>query len=81
VSRDIYSPFTGRSYPDPAEAAYALAADAMGHFLAGLLAPVSEPGPPYTHTLVPPEPEYDDEGNEVWREPDPAFTLTDGGGD
>lgn len=37
-----------------------------------------EPGPPWTHTLVPPEPIGEDEdGNPVYPEPGPAFTLTD----
>jgi hypothetical protein len=53
--------------------------DAAGHFLANLLAPVTQPGPPYTHTLVPPEPigELED-GTLVYPEPGPVLTLTEG---
>ena len=39
-----------------------------------------EPGPPYTHTIVPPEPIGEDEdGNPLYPEPGPAFTLTENG--
>lgn len=35
-----------------------------------------EPGPPWVHTLVPPEPiGYTDEGEPVYPEPGPAYTL------
>jgi hypothetical protein len=38
-----------------------------------------EPGPPYTHTIVPPEPAgWDEDGNPVDPEPGPAFTVSDG---
>lgn len=40
----------------------------------------SEPGPPYTHTIVPPEPIGEDEaGNPIYPEPAPAYTLTGDG--
>ena len=36
------------------------------------------PGPPYVHTLVPPEPiGWDDDGNPVYPEPGPSYTLTE----
>ena len=51
--------------------------DGAGEILHNMLGGSNpQPGPPWTHTIVPPEPEYDDEGNEIWREPDPAHTLT-----
>ena len=36
------------------------------------------PGPPYVHTLVPPEPIGEDaDGNPLYPEPGPAMTLTE----
>jgi hypothetical protein len=55
--------------------------DGAGEFMFSLFgdpAAVAD-GPPWTHTFRPPEPEYDEEGNEIWREPDPTHTLTEGG--
>jgi hypothetical protein len=50
-----------------------------GEFLRNLLAPVSQPGPPYTHTIVPPEPVgVDEDGNLIYPEPGPSYTLTAG---
>ena len=47
-----------------------------GHFLHNLLNPAMQPGPPYTHTIVPPEPLYWDEfGTPVYPEPGPAMTI------
>jgi len=49
-----------------------------GHFLHNLLNPPSMPGPPYTHTIVPPEPiGWDDDGNPLYPEPGPGMTLTE----
>lgn len=36
-----------------------------------------EPGPPYTHTIRPEPPEYDAEGNELYRPAAPSYTLTE----
>ncbi len=53
----------GRQYPDgpleppPGAEPPRLNYEAIGAFLASLLAPPAEPGPPYVHTLVPSEPE------------------------
>jgi hypothetical protein len=78
VSRDIYSPFLGRSYPDPAEAEE-WAWQALGQVMHSLLNPEPAPGPPYVHTLVPPEPIGEDEdGNPVYQPPGPVCTLTEG---
>ena len=54
--------------------------DSAGAFLHNMLGGTEpEPGPPYTHTLVPPEPIGEDEdGNLLYPEPGPAFTLTEG---
>jgi len=50
--------------------------DSAGHFLHNLLNPEPQPGAPYTHTIVPPEPIGEDEdGNPVYPEPGPAHTL------
>jgi hypothetical protein len=50
---------------------------AVGEFLHNLLEPVSWPGPPWTHTIVPPEPAgWDKDGNPVYPEPGPAFTVS-----
>jgi hypothetical protein len=55
--------------------------DGAGEFLHNLLSPVSTPGPPYTHTLVPPGPiGWDEDGNPLYPEPGPAFTVSDNGG-
>ncbi len=52
--------------------------EAAGEILANLLGdPEPRPGGPYVHTLKLPEPEYDDEGNEIWRMPDPPYTLVE----
>lgn len=73
----------GRQYPDgplPAEIPNVTVTRELGHFLSNLLNPASQPGPPYTHTIVPPEPLYwDDFGTPVYPEPGPAYTLTEGG--
>lgn len=55
MSRDIYSPFLGRSYPDPA-GAEERAWQALGQLMHNLLNPEPSPGPPYAHTIVPPAP-------------------------
>ena len=73
----------GRQYPDGPPAASrdvnfapVEVPDGFGEMLSSLLgAPDPRQGPPYVHTFRPPEPEYDDEGNEIWHEPGPAFTL------
>lgn len=81
MSRDIYSPFLGRSYPDPAEAEDR-AWQALGQLMHNPLnpePPEPSPGPPYVHTFAPPEPIGEDEdGNDIHPEPGPAFTLTEG---
>jgi hypothetical protein len=53
--------------------------DAAGEFLANMLgAGDPEPGPPYVHTLVPPEPiGYTGDGDPIYPEPGPAYTLTE----
>ena len=69
---------TGRQYPDGPLEAPPDWPDSAGHFLANLLNPASTPGPPWTHTLLPPEPlYYDDFGTPVYPEPGPAMTLTE----
>lgn len=77
----------GRQYPDgPLEPepgmlyspldADAFALETLGQVMASMFgATEPEPGPPYIHTFVLPEPEYDGEGNEILRKPDPSFTL------
>lgn len=83
---------TGRQYPDgPLEAppGWVLPEDwpenslnfwpeAAGAFLASLLAEPA-PGPPYTHTIVPPqEAVFTWSGKLLYRPPDhPAFTMTE----
>jgi hypothetical protein len=56
---------------------------AMGEVLHNMLGGGDpEPGPPWTHTIVPPEPiGWDEDGNPVYPEPGdvPAFTITEGG--
>lgn len=50
---------------------------AMGEVLHAILHPKPQPGPPYVHTIRPPEPiGYDEQGRPIW-EPEPAFTITD----
>lgn len=50
----------------------------FGEFLQNLLAPTAESGPPYVHTFVPPEPIGEDEdGNDIYPPPGPAYTLTE----
>ena len=72
---------SGRQYPDgppSAEIPDVVVTRELGHFLHGLLNPASEPGPPYTHTIVPPEPiGYDEDDNPIYPEPGPAMTLTE----
>ena len=52
--------------------------DGAGSFLHGLLHPEPKPGPPFTHTIVQPEPIGEDEdGNPLYPEPGPAMTLAD----
>lgn len=75
MSKRIYSPFLGRSYPDPAEAEDR-AWQALGQLMHNLLNPEPPPGPPYTHTIVPPQPIGEDEdGNDIYPEPGPAYTV------
>jgi hypothetical protein len=51
-----------------------------GEVLHNILGGGSEPGPPYTHTIVPPEPVgWDEDDNPVYPEPGPAFTVADSG--
>lgn len=50
---------------------------AVGHFLSAMLTPPEADGPPFTHTLQPPEPEEDEAGNLIWPEPGPSYTLTE----
>ena len=46
--------------------------EVAGEFPASMLGGDPEPGPPYTHTLVPPEPIGEDEdGNLIYPEPGP----------
>jgi len=50
--------------------------EGAGEFLNDLLNPASAPGPPWTHTIVPPEPiGWDADGNPLYPEPGPAATL------
>jgi len=52
--------------------------EALGHVMHNVLNPEPPPGPPYTHTIVPPEPIGEDEnGNPLYPEPGPAMTLTE----
>ena len=68
----------GRQYPDgPLEAPPGWP-QAAGGFLQNMLgADGLEPGPPYVHTYWPPEPDHDEDGNEIWPEPGPAITIED----
>jgi hypothetical protein len=51
---------------------------AAGEFLHNLLSPVSQPGPPWTHVLLPPEPiGWGEDDNPIYPEPGPTHTLTD----
>ena len=51
--------------------------DALGEVMHAILNPASTPGPPYTHTIVPPEPIGEDEdGDPLYPEPGSAMTLT-----
>ena len=53
--------------------------DNLGALIGNLLAPPAEPGPPYVHTFTPPEPiGQDEDGNDIYPEPGPAWTLTEG---
>lgn len=51
--------------------------DGIGAVLHAILnpQPQPQPGPPYVHTLEPPEPEYDEGGNPYWPL-EPSFTIT-----
>ena len=50
----------------------------LGNFLCNTLNPDWPPGPPYVHTVVPPEPIGEDEdGNPLYPEPGPTMTLTE----
>lgn len=64
-----------RLYTDPGvPAAEASALGQMMHAILG--APDPEPGPPYVHVLVPPEPIGEDkDGNDIYPEPGPAYTV------
>ena len=60
---------------DAEDRAWAAYAAVMAHILgsAGL-----KPGPPYTHTLVPPEPAGElEDGTPVYPEPGPSCTMTE----
>jgi hypothetical protein len=49
----------------------------FGDFPSGLLSLPAEPGPPYTHTIRPPQEFYTRSGKLLyWEKPGPAFTLT-----
>jgi hypothetical protein len=79
----------GKSYPSvtvdgvPVEGKWEIGKlpDGAGEFLHNILGGSEpEPGPPYTHTIVPPEPAgWDEDGNPVDPEPEPgpAFTVSD----
>ena len=68
----------GRQYPDGPLEAPPDWPDGAGRFLHNLLNPASAPGPPWTHTIVPPEPiGWDEDGNPLYPEPGPAVTLTE----
>lgn len=58
---------SGPSYPE-----------AMGAVLGKLFGAEPTPGAPYVHTIEPPEPEYDEDGNPYWPL-EPSFTITDTG--
>ena len=52
---------------------------AAGEFMTALLGAPEQPGPPYVHTFVPPEPiGQDEDGNDIYPPPGPAWTLTEG---
>ena len=51
-----------------------LAPDGIGEVLHAILNPQPQPGPPYVHTIRPPEPEYDENGDPYWPL-EPSFTL------
>jgi hypothetical protein len=60
----------------------ASAHDALGYFMHRLLRPEPEPGPPYTHTFVPPQQAvFTASGKRLYRPPPPgpAYTLTEAG--
>lgn len=52
--------------------------DSIGEVLHAILNPQPQPGPPYVHTIEPPEPEYDEDGNPYWPL-EPSFTITEAG--
>jgi hypothetical protein len=61
-------PERSRDYLEPPEA--------LGGFMHSMLGGTPQPGPPYTHTLVPPEPIGEDEdGNDIYPPPGPSFTM------
>lgn len=65
----------GAAVPEIEERAWA----SLGAFMAALLGPPPEPGPPYVHVFAPPEPiGQDEDGNDIYPEPGPALTLTRG---
>ena len=68
----------GRQYPDgPLEPPPGWP-EGAGEFMRNMLGGQQEPGPPWTHTLVPPEPTgQDEDGNPLYPEPGPAMTLTE----
>jgi hypothetical protein len=66
-----------RLYTDPGVSA--AEASALGQAMRDLMNPEPAPGPPYVHTFAPPEPiGQDEDGNDIYPEPGPAITLTEG---
>lgn len=58
--------------------------EGMGAVLGDLMRPTppaEQDGPPWTHTFLPPEPEYDEDGNPLPPKLEPHFTITRTGGD
>lgn len=52
--------------------------EGSGEIMASLLGAPERPGPPYVHTFRPPEPiGQDEDGNDIYPEPGPAYTLTE----
>ena len=73
----IYSPLAGRLRPDVLAEIESWAWPALGEVMHNILGGSEpEPGPPWTHTIVPPEPIGED-GNPLYPEPGPAMTLTE----
>ena len=75
----VYSPLTGRLRPDVLAEVESWAWPALGEVMHNILGGSDpEPGPPYTHTITPPEPLYwDDFGSPVYPEPGPAMTIAE----